>query len=53
MSKFDALFVGAGLFNAVMASEFVKAGKKVLVLERREHAGGNCSTYEDHGIIVH
>ena len=53
MSKFDALFVGAGLFNAVMASEFVRAGKKVLVLERREHAGGNCSTYEDHGIIVH
>lgn len=53
MSKFDVLLVGAGLFNAVLANKFKEAGKKVLVVEKREQAGGNCATYEEDGIIVH
>ncbi|MBQ1833106.1 MAG: NAD(P)-binding protein, partial [Treponema sp.] len=34
---YDFLFVGAGLFNAVLAHEAVKHGKKCLVIERRNH----------------
>lgn len=50
---YDYLLVGAGLFNAVFAHCAVQHGKKCLVIEKRNHIGGNCYTYEDHGIIVH
>lgn len=38
------LIVGAGFFGAVCARELVDAGRDVLVLEEREHIGGNCYT---------
>ena len=38
----DLLLVGAGLYNAVIANEAIKRGKKVLVVEARDHIGGNC-----------
>ena len=41
MVKYDYLIVGAGLFGAVFAREAVKAGKKVLVVDKRCHIGGN------------
>ena len=44
LMKYDYLLVGAGLFSAVFAFEATKAGKKCLVLERRNHIGGNCFT---------
>lgn len=50
---YDYLLVGAGLFNAVFAHEAGKRGKRCLVLERRNHIGGNCFTYDDKGIVVH
>ena len=50
---YDYLLVGAGLFNAVLAYEMTKAGKKCLVVERRAHIGGNCYTEEIEGITVH
>lgn len=50
---YDYLIVGAGLFGAVFAHEATKAGKKCLVLERRNHIGGNCYTEEIEGIQVH
>lgn len=46
--KCDFLVIGAGLFGAVFAHEAAKAGKKVLVIERRDHIGGNCYSYDDH-----
>jgi len=51
---YDYIVVGAGLFGAVFAREAADAGKTVLVLEKREHLGGNCYTYEfeDSGITV-
>ncbi|MCR5649965.1 MAG: UDP-galactopyranose mutase [Lachnospiraceae bacterium] len=49
----DHLIVGAGLFGAVFASEAKKAGKKVLVLERRDHIAGNVYTEKIEGINVH
>lgn len=53
MKKYDYLIVGAGLFGAVFAHEAHKAGKKCLVIDRRNHIGGNiyCSKVEQ--INVH
>ena len=50
---YDYLIVGAGLFGSVFAHEATEAGKTCLVIDRREHIGGNCYTYEDEGIQVH
>ena len=50
---YDYLIVGSGLFGAVFAHEATKAGKKCLVLERRNHIGGNCYTENWDGIQVH
>lgn len=44
MEKYDYLIVGAGLFGAIFAREAVKAGKKVLVVDKRCHIGGNVYT---------
>lgn len=51
--KYDYLIVGAGLFGAVFAREAVRRGKKVLVLDRRDHIGGNIYTKETEEIQVH
>lgn len=53
MKKYDYLIVGSGLFGAVFAHEAVKRGKKCLVLEKREHTGGNIYCEEAEGITVH
>ena len=50
---YDWLIVGAGLYGAVFANEMTNAGKTCLVLERRDHIGGNCYTEERDGIQVH
>lgn len=53
MKHYDYLIVGSGLFGAVFANEAAKAGKTCLVLEKRNHTGGNvhCELVED--IVVH
>lgn len=51
--KYDFLIVGAGLFGAVFASEAKKAGKKCLVIDKRNHIGGNVYTEKIEGINVH
>lgn len=54
MSKeFDYLIVGAGLFGAVFAHEANKAGKKCLVIDKRNHRGGNIYCETINGIHVH
>lgn len=53
MSNHDLTVVGAGLFGAVVAHEACKAGKRVLVVDRRSHIGGNCYTEDVDGINVH
>ena len=40
--KYDYLIVGAGLFGSIFAYEANKLGKKVLVVDKRNHIGGNC-----------
>ena len=53
MKKFDFLFVGSGLFSAVIAYELSKTGKKCLIIDKRDHIGGNIYTKEIEGINVH
>lgn len=53
MKNYDYLIVGAGLTGAVFAHEAACAEKKCLVIERRNHIGGNCYTEKIHGINVH
>ena len=50
---YDYLFVGAGLFSATIANAAVKAGKKCLVIEKRDHIGGNIYTECVDEINVH
>ena len=51
--KYDYLIVGSGLFGAVFAQQKIKEGKRCLVLEKRNHIGGNCYTEKIEGIEVH
>lgn len=57
MPKFDYLFdyliVGAGLYGATAAHELRRQGKSVLVIEKRNHVGGNIYTENIEGIQVH
>ena len=55
MMMHDYVIVGSGLFGAVFAQQAVESGKSVLLLEKRNHIGGNCFSYkhEDTGIDVH
>ncbi len=51
--KYDYLIVGAGLFGATCANLLTKKGKKVLVIDRRNHIAGNVYTEKVEGINVH
>ncbi|MCI5584317.1 MAG: UDP-galactopyranose mutase [Lachnospiraceae bacterium] len=51
--QYDYLVVGSGLFGAIFAHEARKEGKKVLVIDKRDHIGGNIYTREVEGIQVH
>ncbi len=50
---YDYLIVGAGLFGAVFAQEATRAGKSCLVIDRRDHIGGNLYTKEIEGVETH
>ena len=50
---YDYLIVGSGLYGAVCAHELTRAGKKVLVVEKRGNIGGNIYTENVEGIQVH
>lgn len=51
--RYDFLIVGAGLFGAVFAHEAKKAGRTCLVIEKRDHIGGNIYSEVVEGIHVH
>ena len=49
----DIVIVGAGISGATLAERYASIGKKVLVLEKRDHIGGNCyDHYNSDGILV-
>lgn len=53
MKNYNYLVVGAGLFGATFAYEAAKRGKRVKVIEKRDHIAGNIYTKEVDGIQVH
>ncbi len=53
MKKYNYLIVGSGLFGSIFAYEANKRGKKCLVIDKREHIGGNIYTEKIEGINVH
>ncbi len=55
MKNYDALVIGAGFAGAVVAGELARrGGKNVLVLERRDHVGGNAyDCLDEAGVLIH
>jgi UDP-galactopyranose mutase len=51
--KYDYLIVGSGFYGSVCAYELSRIGKKVLVIEKRNHIGGNAYTRKEGDIDVH
>ncbi len=51
--KFNIIIIGAGLSGCVIAEQFANLkNKKVLIIEKREHIGGNCYDYKDENDIL-
>ncbi|MBR0081904.1 MAG: UDP-galactopyranose mutase [Clostridia bacterium] len=53
MMQYDILIVGAGLFGATIAEHEHRRGRRVLVIDKRDHIGGNVYTEDVEGIQVH
>jgi len=53
VKMYDYLIVGSGLFGAVFAQKVNSEGKKVLILDRRNHLGGNVYCEDKDGINIH
>ena len=51
--KFDFLVIGAGFFGSTFARTVAEKGKTVLIVEKRNHIGGNCYSENIEGINVH
>lgn len=51
--KYDYIIVGSGFYGSICAHELNKIGKKVLVIENRDHIGGNSYTERKDGINIH
>ncbi len=52
MRNIDILIIGAGISGAVLAERYASIGKKVLVIEKREHVAGNCYDFVDENRIL-
>lgn len=52
-NSYDFLIIGAGLFGSIFAHEAHLLGKKCLVIDKRDHIGGNCYTEKIADINVH
>ena len=55
LKEFDAIVIGAGFAGAVAARELAEScGKRVAVIEKRSHIGGNShDCYDDNGVLIH
>ena len=53
MKKYDYIIVGSGIFGSIFAHEANKRGKKCLVIDKRNHIGGNIFCEDIEGINVH
>ena len=53
-NKYDVIVVGAGFAGATIANRLANANKKVLIIEKRNHIGGNAyDYYNENGVLVH
>lgn len=51
--KADIVIIGAGISGATLAERYANAGNKVLIIEKRNHIGGNCYDYiDENGILI-
>jgi len=54
MKKNKILIVGAGITGITLAERFASMGNEVLIIDKREHIGGNCYDYKNEdGILIH
>lgn len=53
MKKYDFLIIGSGLFGATFAHQAKVKGKRCLVIDKRNHSGGNIFCKNEHGINIH
>lgn len=55
MMKYDYVIVGCGLAGIVLANKIAnEMDKKVLILDKRDHIGGNCyDLHDEHGVLIH
>ena len=52
--NYDSIVIGSGVAGSVIARSLADQGKKVLVLEKRHHIGGNCyDEFDEHGVLIH
>lgn len=50
----DVLIVGAGFAGVTCAEKLAAAGRRVLVVDKRDHIGGNAhDRYDEHGVLIH
>lgn len=52
MKNIDILIIGAGISGSVLAERYASIGKKVLIIEKRNHIAGNCYDYVDENDIL-
>ena len=51
---FDSIIIGSGIAGSVLARSLADQGKKVLIIEKRHHIGGNCfDEFDEHGVLIH
>ena len=54
MPGYDYLIVGAGFAGSVCARQLADSGKRVLIIDKRDHIGGNAYDYvNEHGVRIH
>jgi UDP-galactopyranose mutase len=52
--KVNVLVVGAGYAGSVVAERLASAGRRVMVVDKRPHVGGNAhDEYDEHGVLIH
>ena len=51
---FDFIIIGAGLTGCILAEQLAHTGKRVLIIEKKQHIGGTCyDYYNENGVLVH